>query len=85
MMNAGKNKKHGKNKKKDAFYYNQPIGLMKEIINNRKLQKKTSNNNQAISGMIVTILLIRIIVSIGGVLSVTLTDVVSTRLVLDTM
>ena len=38
---------------------------------------------QAISGMIVTIILIGIVVSIGGILATTTTDIVTTGLVLD--
>ena len=38
---------------------------------------------QAISGMIVTIILIGIVVSVGGILATTTTDIVTTGLVLD--
>lgn len=38
---------------------------------------------RAVSGMIVTIILIGIVVSIGGVLATTMTDIVTTGLVLD--
>lgn len=62
------------------------------MTDNAKLQKlaalitggkKDGKPRQAISGMIVTIILIGIVVSIGGVLATTTTDIVQTGLVLD--
>lgn len=44
---------------------------------------RTTAGRQAISGMIVTIILIGIVVSIGGILATTTTDLVQTGLVLD--
>ena len=44
---------------------------------------KRQTPRQAISGMIVTIILIGIVVSIGGILATTTTDIVTTGLVLD--
>ncbi len=50
-------------------------------------QQPTKKNpqRQAISGMIVTIILIGIVVSVGGILATTTTDLVSTGLVLETV
>ena len=46
-------------------------------------ESKKPQKRQAISGMIVTIILIGIVVSIGGILATTTTDIVQTGLVLD--
>lgn len=62
------------------------------MTDNAKLQKiaglvtggkKDGRPRQVISGMIVTIILIGIVVSIGGILATTTTDIVQTGLVLD--
>ena len=52
--------------------------VLKAAATDSKPQKR-----QAISGMIVTIILIGIVVSIGGILATTTTDIVQTGLVLD--
>ena len=60
-------------------------------MTNKTSNTTTANNKQhiqrrqAISGMIVTIILIGIVVSVGGILATTTTDLVSTGLVLETV
>ncbi len=56
-----------------------------KLHSKQQTKQQPRRSRQAISGMIVTIILIGIVVSIGGILSVTVTDVVSTGLVLETV
>ena len=59
-------------------------GIQKRLPHSNNSHRSTANaKRQAISGMIVTIILIGIVVSIGGILATTTTDLVQTGLVLD--
>lgn len=66
---------------------NQPRQAAKTSLCNLDNHNVRGTNNQpprqAISGMIVTIILIGIVVSVGGILATTTTDIVTTGLVLD--